>query len=65
MKDRVEETIIELRISCPDIMLNYLLSQNFKLLGYGRFNHLTNTSNSYKSCHLRMLECLMVKFWGK
>ena len=61
----MEETMIEFRISCLDIMLNYLLSQKFKLLGYGKFNHLTNTSNSYKSCHLGMLECLMVKFWGK
>ena len=61
----MEEIMIELKISYLDIMLNYLLSQKFKLLRYGKFNHLTNISNSYKSCQLGMLECLMVKFWGK
>ena len=32
---------IELRISYSDTMLNYLLSQKFKLLGNNEFNHLT------------------------
>ena len=32
---------IKLRIFCSDIMLNYQLSQKFKLLGNGKFNHLT------------------------
>jgi len=41
MEDRVEETKIELRISCPDNMLNYRQSQKFKLLGYNKFNRLT------------------------
>ena len=27
-------------------LLNYRLSQKFKLLGYGKFKHLTNTSNT-------------------
>ena len=50
MRGRVEETMIEPKISCSDIMLNYRLSQKFKLLGYGKFNHLTNTSNSWLNC---------------
>ena len=29
-------------------LLNYQLSQKFKLLGYGKFNYLTNTSNKIK-----------------
>ena len=41
MGGKVEETGIDLRISCSDIMLNYQLSQKFKLLEYGKFNHLT------------------------
>jgi len=45
MGGRVEETSIESRISCSDIMLNFRLSQKLKLLRYGKFNHLTNTSN--------------------
>ena len=32
---------IELKISCSDTMLNYRLSQKFKLLGNDEFNHLT------------------------
>ena len=44
---RVEEAKIELRISCSDTMLNYRFSQKLKLLGYDKFNHLTNTSNKY------------------
>ena len=36
-----EKTGIELRISYSDTMFNYQLSQKFKLLGYGKFNHLT------------------------
>ena len=32
---------IELRIFCSDTMLNYQLSQKFKLLENGKFNHLT------------------------
>ena len=39
------ETRIEPKILCFDIMLNYRLSQKLNLLGYGKFNHLTNTSN--------------------
>ena len=35
------KTEIELRISCFDTMLNYWLSQKFKFLGNGEFNHLT------------------------
>ena len=34
------KTIIELRISYSDTMLNYWFSQKFKLLGNGEFNHL-------------------------
>ena len=32
---------IELKISYSDTMWNYRLSQKFKLLGNGEFNHLT------------------------
>ena len=41
MGGRVEETRIKLKTFRSDIMLNYQLSQKFKLLGYGKFNHLT------------------------
>ena len=41
----MEEIMVELRISCSHTMLNYQLSKKFKLLGYDKFNHLTNTSN--------------------
>ena len=41
MGGRVEETNFELRTSYFDTMLNYHLSQKFKLLGYGKFNQLT------------------------
>ena len=37
MEGSVEETMIELRISYSDTMLNYQLSQKFN----GKFNHLT------------------------
>ena len=40
MRGRVKETEIEFKTSCPDIMLNYGLFQKFKLLRYGKFNHL-------------------------
>ena len=40
MGDRVK-TGIELGISYSDIVLNYQLSQKLKLLGNGKFNHLT------------------------
>ena len=33
------------RLSFKYNLLNYRLSQKFKLLRYGKFNHLTNTSN--------------------
>ena len=39
--------MIELKISCFNTMLNYRFSQKLKLLGYNKFNHLTNTSNKY------------------
>ena len=35
------KTMIELKISCSNIMLNYWLSKKFKLLGNCEFNHLT------------------------
>ena len=41
MRGRVKKTMIELRILCSDTMLNYGLSQKFKLLGYDKLNHLT------------------------
>jgi len=40
MGGKVEKTKIELMISCSDTMLNYRLSQKFKLLEYGKFNYL-------------------------
>ena len=40
MRGRVKPGI-ELRISCSDTMLNYQLSQKFKLLGNDELNHLT------------------------
>ena len=40
MRGRVKP-MIELMIFCFDTMLNYRLSQKFKLLGNGEFNHLT------------------------
>ena len=45
MGGRVEETGIEFRIFCSDTMLNYQISQNLKLLRYGKFDNLINTSN--------------------
>ena len=42
--------MIEFKILYSDIMLNYRLSQMFKLLGYDEFNHLTNTSISWLYC---------------
>ena len=45
MGSRVKEIEIEFRIFCSNIMLNYQMSQNLKLLRYGKFNHLINTSN--------------------
>ena len=45
MGSKVKETKIEFRIFCSNIMLNYQMSQNLKLLRYGKFNHLINTSN--------------------
>ena len=41
MRGKVKETLIELRTSRFDIMLNYQLFQKFKLLRYGKFNNLT------------------------
>ena len=41
MGGRVEESGIELRVSCFDTMLNYQFSQKLKLLGYDKFYHLT------------------------
>ena len=35
------KTGIELKISCPDTMLNYRLFQKLKLSRNGEFNHLT------------------------
>ena len=37
----MKSTGIELKISCSDTMLNYRLSQKFKLLENSEFNHLT------------------------
>ena len=54
MGGRVKQGI-ELRISCSDIMLNYKLSQKFKLLGNGEFNHLTIS--------LTKLNIVKVKLW--
>ena len=45
MGSKVKETEIKFRIFCSNIMLNYQMSQNLKLLRYGKFNHLINTSN--------------------
>ena len=45
MGSKVKETEIKFRIFCYNIMLNYQMSQNLKLLRYGKFNHLINTSN--------------------
>ena len=36
------ELEFELGIICSDTMRNYRFSQKLKLLGYGKFNHLTN-----------------------
>ena len=41
MEGKVKETWIEFRTSWFDIMLNYRLSQKFKLLEYDKFNYLT------------------------
>ena len=54
MGGRVKQEI-ELRISCFDIMLNYKLSQKFKLLGNGEFNRLTIS--------LTKLNIVKVKLW--
>ena len=54
MGDRVKQGI-ELRISCSDIMLNYKLSQKFKLLENGEFNYLTIS--------LTKLNIVKVKLW--
>ena len=54
MGGRVKQGI-ELRISCSDIMLNYKLSQKFKLLGNSEFNHLTIS--------LTKLNIVKVKLW--
>ena len=54
MEGRVKQGI-ELRISCSDIMLNYKLSQKFKLLGNCEFNHLTIS--------LTKLNIVKVKLW--
>ena len=37
--------MIKLKNSRSNIMLNFLLSQKFKLLKYGKFNHLITYSN--------------------
>ena len=53
---------IELKISCSDIILNYQLSQKFKFLGNGEFNHLTInlTPLSSKYIQLRLLHQLLL-----
>ena len=38
---KAENIMIEFKILSSDTILNYQLSQKFKLLGYGKFNHLT------------------------
>ena len=62
----MEETMIELKISCFDTMLNYRLSQKFKLLGYGKFNHLTNTSNNTYAicCYNVLMQFLQTLFFS-
>ena len=55
------KTGIELRIFCSDTMLNYRLSQKFKLLGNSEFNHLTISL----TC-MRRPECLDgIRSWRK
>ena len=62
----MEETMIELKISCFDTMLNYRLSQKLKLLEYGKFNHLTNTSNNTYaiSCYNVLMQFLQTLFFS-
>ena len=49
----MEESRIEFGISFSDSMLNYQLSQKLELLGYGKFNHLSITSNKlYRPTHV-------------
>jgi hypothetical protein len=51
------ETWFKFRITCSDIMINYQLSQKFKLLGNDGFNHLTIilTTYIYRNCDLDLL----------
>ena len=58
--------MIELKISCFDIMLNFRLFQKVKLLGYGKFNHLTNTSNNTYAicCYNVLMQFLQTLFFS-
>ena len=58
--------MIELKISCFDTMLNYRLSQKVKLLGYGKFNHLTNISNNTYAicCYSVLMQFLQALFFS-
>ena len=44
-KRKAKETMIKLKNSCSSIMLNFRLSQKFKLLKYSKFNNLITYSN--------------------
>ena len=57
----MEESGIKLRTSYSDTMLNYRLSQKLKLLEYGKFNHLTNTSNNdYYPFHFLLIAYIIL-----
>ena len=49
MGGRVESGF-ELEITCSNTMRNYRLSQKFKLLENGEFNHLTNILTNATIC---------------
>jgi hypothetical protein len=49
------ESSFELRTFGSDTKLNYHLSQKFKLIGRGKFNHLINTLIVPLTCELKPL----------
>ena len=57
----IVESGFELRIKCFDTMRNYWLSQKFKLLGYGEFNHLINILTISFIYKIKEIECLILR----
>lgn len=45
------ESRFEFKTFGSDTMLNHHLSKKLKLVGIGKFNHLTNTLKDYKGSH--------------